>query len=476
MAAEHGGGTLAGYALLVMLASLVGGCPVQAFEQRMRKPDAGALDDPGEDASKDGAQRGDASVPADAATQKEDASIDGSRAPDADSEAAVEQEASAPTHPADAGDASAAQEASLPQPRFDDAGCPIDERGERVAATYRGTSGFVERARVSTPSLRSRSLGPSAELDGQRLWLFNLSYIPRTPDRPVSTPNNYPVAAYETNTPWLRAASDPDRTFTLDPPLAADGSVEPLVTLRADEPPEYTDLTPFSIFPITTGALVIGQKYVFANPPREEVWLADLPRGARVATRRMQPLFQPGDPLFMRGGVRDDGYTYLYACNYETRTGMLPNGFCNVARAANAQAEQRSGYQVRTQLADGQLTWSNTLTSGVRVIDDVGSDLSVAYNPYLRKYLAVHSASFGNTIVLQTADSPAGPFTRLGTVAVPTPVATATWPTSYAREHPSLQQRCGARLVVSYLSPTKPGPMNTFIGDGEVVLGTIEFE
>jgi hypothetical protein len=471
MAAEHVRGAISRGALLVTLAAALGGCPVHAFDQRSRDELADGAE-AGERASPEAGLDPDASMQSDADTRDGAAALDGSSSPAHDGAIGSDSTTEGPS--SDGGDgATGTMEASLPVPRFDDAGCPIDERGQRISAAYRGAGSFVERARVTTPALRSRSLGPSLALDGERLWLFNLSYIPRTPARPASTPNNYPVAAYETNTPWLRAANDPDRTFTLDAPLAPDGTVQPLVTLAADEPHETTDLSPYSIFPSATGALIFGQKFVFTNPPREEVWLADLPRGARVATRRAAPLFVQGEPLFMRGGVRDETHTYLYACLREDR-GIVGNGFCHVARAPNASADQRAAYQVRTQLADGQLTWSSTLSSGVRVIDDVGGDLSVAYNPYLRKYLAVHSPSLGNSIVLQAADSPAGPFTRLEQIPLPMPVDTATWANSYAREHPSLQQRCGARIVVTYLSPTKPGPNNAFIGDGEVVLGTLE--
>ena len=99
----------------------------------------------------------------------------------------------------------------------------------------------------------------------------------------------------------------------------------------------------------------------------------------------------------MSAFVEHDGYIYRFS----TPSGR--DGSAIVARAPKAQFPKEDAFE----FFDGA-GWSATPTRAAAVIDGSVSELSVAWNPYLGKFIALYID--GNGMVLRTADSPTGPW------------------------------------------------------------------
>jgi hypothetical protein len=89
------------------------------------------------------------------------------------------------------------------------------------------------------------------------------------------------------------------------------------------------------------------------------------------------------------------------------------------------------------------------------VLDHVTSGLSVEYNAYLDKYLAVHSGS-DDTLVLKWATAPQGPFETLGHVDTVKGTGTFLLTVSFGgREIVGLRQNCDRTLFITYSVPSQ---------------------
>jgi len=146
-----------------------------------------------------------------------------------------------------------------------------------------------------------------------------------------------------------------------------------------------------------------------------------------------------------------DGQVYLFACD--------PSGFldfaCRVARAPVAEADQASAYR----FFDGS-GWSPAAASAAPVMDKV-SVVSVSFNPYLQRYLAIGQRVLSNTALLRVADRPEGPWTDPGVVIGPSDggllAPEAMGATNYLTlEHVELRSADGRQIVVSYARPMGP--------------------
>jgi hypothetical protein len=450
---------------VVLLASwlLLGGCNVNDFNELER----GKRDAQGGDAGSS-ARAGDAELGGgDGAAAAADASIDGASNGTLDGAA----DGDVGRGVADGGDARSPRDAEPEAGGDAGAGCSRDAGVLRVGR-------FIELARMREAALTTRRLGPSAWLGSRRVWLFygRVGAVePPDPAPPANAPGGYPVAALEgADRPWSRGPSDAGTGWNLEETLTASGAVAPFLTLRPDEGTDV-GLAPYSV--IRNGDDVPGGvAFVLKNVGwiNTEVWLADVADGASVAQRRAAPLFRSSEgPLFAHGAHRGATYVKVFACTGELRND-LNYGSCIVARVPRDQVDQRSAYQVRAQRPDGSWDWDNDLTKGTRVIEDVGGDLSVSWNEYLQKFLAVHSGSLGGPVILQTADAVEGPWTKVAEVALPAPPAYFNFG---AREHASVVQSCGTRIIVSYFEPkSMTATTPAFPSGGQAVLGAIDLQ
>jgi RNA polymerase sigma factor (sigma-70 family) len=109
-------------------------------------------------------------------------------------------------------------------------------------------------------------------------------------------------------------------------------------------------------------------------------------------------LFPKGDVTLGQGALVVDDWLYAYGCE----SGEL-SWPCIVARVRFADALKRDAWEFFA----GEGRWSVDWTEAVTVMDAAPA-LSVHWNEYLGKYLAIYSNQLANTISIRTADQPEG--------------------------------------------------------------------
>jgi hypothetical protein len=171
----------------------------------------------------------------------------------------------------------------------------------------------------------------------------------------------------------------------------------------------------------------------------------------------------PWRPVFVHGALviteGDIDYVYVYGCQRnpnkpDEADDAVHASPCRLARAPRKDAATGESYRYWSGTA-----WSADVAQAAVVLDHA-TGLSVSYNAYLAKYLAVNSGSV-NTVVLRWADRPEGPWNALGTLNTIT--ATGGWGGTFgAMEVPSLRDACQQVTYVSYastqLAPTVSDP------------------
>jgi hypothetical protein len=155
-------------------------------------------------------------------------------------------------------------------------------------------------------------------------------------------------------------------------------------------------------------------------------------------------LFTENEPNFGSASLIAGGMLYVYGCGLPTSG--IDKG-CRLGRVNPASALNRSAWNFYA----GDGNWSSLDADAVSVFtgDNI---LSVAWNSYLQRYVAVYSATFSNNVMMRTATAPEGPW--------PSEIAafTAMPPTQGnvydALAHPEYDQNGGQIIYVSYSRTT----------------------
>jgi hypothetical protein len=157
-------------------------------------------------------------------------------------------------------------------------------------------------------------------------------------------------------------------------------------------------------------------------------------------------LFPEGDVDLGHGALVVDDWLYAYRC--ESRRTSWP---CIIARVKFADALKRDAWEFFA----GDDRWSEDWRSAVPVIDAAPA-LSVHWNEYLGKYLAVYTSGLANKISIRTAERPEGPWSRSRVVAecVP-PTNKEIWSYS-ALAHPEFARDNGKVEYFTYYRETGP--------------------
>ena len=137
---------------------------------------------------------------------------------------------------------------------------------------------------------------------------------------------------------------------------------------------------------------------------------------------------------------------YLYGCDKieGSRFG------CRVARVPSDGLHERSAYE----FWDGS-GWNPDIERAVFALDGPNGGLSVSWNPWLHRYLAVYLAGYSNEVLMRTAERPEGPWSA--PVVAFRGVPPAARGVNYgAFEHPELSSDGGRDLVVTYFHPLGP--------------------
>ena len=113
-------------------------------------------------------------------------------------------------------------------------------------------------------------------------------------------------------------------------------------------------------------------------------------------------MFDQNEPNFGSATVEVAGTLYVYGC------GLPTNGFdkgCRLARVNPRKVQDRGAW---TFYAGGG-RWSPSVADAVSIFS--GNDiLSVSWNGYLQRYLAVYSVPFSQDVVIRTSPAPQGPW------------------------------------------------------------------
>lgn len=164
---------------------------------------------------------------------------------------------------------------------------------------------------------------------------------------------------------------------------------------------------------------------------------------------RLGEIFDCDETLFKSGAVVRGGYVYMFG----HLTGTTDHG---VARVPLGQEANRSSYEFYT--GPGGSEWSTDIEEAVATGLVVGG--TVAFNPYLGKYLAVGQVPdelglkpVGDPddkqyFTLQTAAHPKGPWSSPVQLQVPT--RSTFWNNYAMMDHPELAMQRGKLLNVSY--------------------------
>jgi hypothetical protein len=155
--------------------------------------------------------------------------------------------------------------------------------------------------------------------------------------------------------------------------------------------------------------------------------------------------FGPGDPQFAAAIVASGDWLYLY--------GVRKAGFsqqCCLARVKAwtlARAEEWRYW-------DGT-GWSPQVADAVTLFEGPPNELSVSWNPYLNRWLAVHSIAMTGSIVARTAPHPEGPWSPETLLAgiQPDPERSLPYPflVYAAKEHPELACTGGREIALTFV-------------------------
>lgn len=343
------------------------------------------------------------------------------------------------------------------------ASCPVS-----ATQTLTVSKPVVELARLAkSPVFTTRVLGPVVRWGvTDHVWLFSNAQRVQSVPAPAATPSSHPYVAFDgSQQPWKSAVTAPWTLKTSTTEAQLPPTVLPLLAGESSA----TTLTPSSL--LRNGAETRTQLYAVeydASFAPTKVWLASVEDGSAQARRPSQALFS-APPLFALAARADGEYVSMYAC--DVPAGAVPSR-CVAGRVPAAKIDQASAYQVRSLDGTGQWVWSNDLKSGTPVLENVyGTDLSVSYNNYLRRFIAVYGEPLSNDVVLRTSIQPWGPWSEPVRVALPVPAALAN---SGFREQASLAQNCERRIVISYFAPTSGSGFLATSGD--VVLAAVDLD
>jgi hypothetical protein len=177
---------------------------------------------------------------------------------------------------------------------------------------------------------------------------------------------------------------------------------------------------------------------------------------ADVGDLRFKRLVAPdGSRLFWKGAEPTFGVFITVADDYVYIWGSLATGM-HLARVRPRSIEDLASYEYLVEASDRSEPnrlprWSKRFQPTAKLFDSVPNEMSAAYNPYLRKYVAYHSLHRENKIVVRTAEKLTGPWSEAQLVYRPERISDTDLIYA-AKEHPELARAGGRVQYVSYVN------------------------
>ena len=176
----------------------------------------------------------------------------------------------------------------------------------------------------------------------------------------------------------------------------------------------------------------------------DAIGTASFTTGATQATRDAAFLFQSPDPLFGNGGVTvDSGSAYFFDCEQAI-------GFhCKLARVPVASVTSRAAFEFWNGTA-----YVSDVAQAAWFIEGASYALTITFNAFLGRWLAVYSKPLSDDVALRAADHIEGPWTDPEVIIPGAKFVQGDAGANYlAREHGELQAQSGRELVIGYAHP-----------------------
>jgi len=156
-------------------------------------------------------------------------------------------------------------------------------------------------------------------------------------------------------------------------------------------------------------------------------------------------LFTQNEPGFGSASFISNGTLYAYGCNYS-------NG-CELGQVAPSSARDRTAWSFYA----GNGNWSAQIGDSISIFNDANI-LSISWNAFLQRYLAVYSPPFSQNVVMRTSINPEGPWSREIVAFVAMQPASGNVYDAHA--HMEYDLNGGQTIFVSYSRAT-PAPFSS---------------
>lgn len=290
---------------------------------------------------------------------------------------------------------------------------------------------------------------------GDALWIFG-----DTVEGPFESIRDLNLTGLRSNTAALVPRQDASRGIEKFSFLS-DESKRPrqLVPFAPDEDPSINRI--WAVHGLTVGQTVylfyhritlLKGVDVFLNFQLDGMGIAKAAVGELNFSRLVAPddtreFWKGKQPSFGVYAVSTDQHVYLWG-SLETQMFL--------ARTTKELVEDLSSYEYLIESPthehpDRGVRWSSTFERTAPMFDSVPNEMSAAYNPHLRKFLAIHSYHRENKIVIRTADRLTGPWSEPELIYRPERVGNQDLIYA-AKEHPELASDGGRRIYVTFVN------------------------
>jgi len=155
-------------------------------------------------------------------------------------------------------------------------------------------------------------------------------------------------------------------------------------------------------------------------------------------------MFGQSDPSFGTSSFVSNGTLYAYGCQI-TNNGADEG--CRLGKVAPASAQNRAAWTFYS----GNGNWSSQVGDAVSVFTG-SSIVSVSWNSFLQRYVAVYSKPFSQDVMLRTAMNPEGPWS--GEAVAFTAMQPASGNVYDAHAHSEYDANGGQTIYVTYSRST----------------------
>lgn len=162
-------------------------------------------------------------------------------------------------------------------------------------------------------------------------------------------------------------------------------------------------------------------------------------------------MFTQDEPGFGSAAFVSNGILYVYGC------GTPANGSdkgCRLGKVDPSNAQDRSKWTFYA----GNGNWSSKVSDAISVFIGGPGILSVSWNSFLQRYVAVYSAVFSQNVMIRTSPNPEGPWSGEAVAFVAMQPSSGTVYDAHA--HSEYDLNGGQTIFVSY-SRSTPAPFSS---------------